>query len=86
MTKAPGNDFDARFIISFEHPGGKIYSWQCCNVRDFLSRPGEWKELRFSCEFPREARAQDEMKIYLWNFGNSPLFMDDLQVRFIAAP
>ncbi|GAB4253017.1 MAG: hypothetical protein Kow0079_08260 [Vicingaceae bacterium] len=44
---------------------------------------GDWELLKYQTSIPPDFRS-DSLTIYLWNFGNSPVYFDDLEVKVLS--
>jgi|GEM_PF-1477595 len=73
---------EAGIIVSFEH-NKEIYSWHSSHANDFVTKPKEWYPVYYSGVIPGEVQQDDLLLIYLWN-KKSPVYIDDLQMRWIT--
>ncbi|MEW6468614.1 MAG: glycosyltransferase family 39 protein [Bacteroidota bacterium] len=75
--------YDAAIVVSFERPDGAIYSWQSLHLKDFWPDPSGWSPVKLTRIFPGETAGGDRMKIYLWNLGDTPVLIDNLDTRIL---
>ena len=85
MLFAGDDNFDGRMVISFEHKDGTLYSWRATDIRDQLHRSNEWTKVIYTRYADAELKKDDKLKVYLWNYGNSPICVDDLNVKVIIS-
>ena len=84
MIFAANNNFDGRLVVSFEHKDGSIYSWQAMDIRDMIKEAGKCSKIVYTRIISDEVKIDDHLKVYLWNFGISPICIDDINVRIIT--
>jgi hypothetical protein len=74
---------DARLEIVFRNRA-RTYAWRNVTVRDFGTQPRAWFPVFFSCFIPPQAQQGDSISVYVRN-GKSPVYVDDLQIQWLAA-
>jgi hypothetical protein len=71
-------------IICGLNENGKQYDWNAFPLESVLVKPGTWME--FSADFyldKKPLKLTDEIVIFAWNQSKTPIYMDDLKVRFL---
>ena len=71
---------EAILVITLENPSGYTYDWSGMNFSYFIKNPGEWKKVYHSKRFHDIRSAEDVIKIYVWNNGAKPVYIDDISV------
>lgn len=69
-----------RFIIEVSDSSGTIY-WEPVDVQASFFHPGEWRQAKLERTIPTGPGRT--LKVYLWNTGLTPLFVDDLGVQLV---
>jgi hypothetical protein len=45
-----------------------------------MKERNEWKEVIILKKLPKQAKPDDDIKIYFWNSGNVPVKIDDVSI------
>jgi hypothetical protein len=80
-------------IVEFHHPGeASAYKWRSMRITNKVGEistiwggsAGSWGGVTFASKVPRDARPDDEVKVYATNANSDlPLFIDDLSVTVL---
>ncbi|MFI5220384.1 MAG: hypothetical protein ACHQNT_12945, partial [Bacteroidia bacterium] len=77
------NHADANLVISFDRDE-KPYSWNASAIQDAVTEKNKWTEIYFSVFVPGEVQVGDVLSVYAYN-NNTPVYIDDLEVRWLKA-
>ena len=76
------NVHDARFVIDIQR-GGESYSWHGFKIAEDWEK-NRWMENEVKLPLPSDLKLTDVIKIYAWNGSATPVFVDDIEIRFIS--
>jgi hypothetical protein len=74
---------DANVVISFEN-NSIPYSYLYMNVQDAIKTTKEWTPVYFTAPVPKDIKKDDLLKCYLWNLGNYPVYIDEMELKIVA--
>ena len=58
------------------------YFWLSSKFKYFIER-GKWGQVFFSFNLPELRSVNDEIKIYVWNPDKNPLYIDNMEIKFL---
>lgn len=73
---------DALLVVSFED--SKPYSYNTVNIEDYIHKTKEWSPVNFTVFVPKGVKKNDQIKCYLWNTGNYPVYIDEMEFKIVA--
>lgn len=79
-TYSEENINDARFVIDLQRDG-ESYSWQGFEITKYWEK-NKWIENEIELPLPDNLNLTDIIKIYAWNGSVTPVFIDDIEIRF----
>jgi len=71
---------DANLVVSLSSPEGEAYSWKGMNFSYFIKKPYEWRKIYHSVRFHNIQSPDDIIKVYVWNNGGKPIYIDDFKI------
>ncbi len=75
-------DYKGGLICSIFRNDSTIF-WTSSNLKDFISEPGKWCEVRGNYELPDDLQQTDRIAIYIWNSGDKcDIYADDFEIQF----
>ena len=74
---------EANLVIVVEENGKALY-WQAVPISNFNNGDDKWKLFEINRNLPRNLSKTAQIKIYVWNTGNKPVFIDDFRVALIG--
>jgi len=69
------------YVLSIENEG-KTLSYFSFAVEDFAKSPNQWYQVKGAAVLPKGLGADDLLKIYFWNKGQSEILIDDFEFSF----
>ena len=79
MAYTPNMKFSAYIVIEFSHNNQILY-YQSDDLKDFINRENKWTPIYYSCIIPKEIQKDDQIKCYIWNICNYPVYIDDMEM------
>ena len=92
----PQKEFDTnrmpQLVVEYRHPNAEPYRWQAVRITNKVGptttlwggTPGVWDDVEFACHVPREARPDDQVRVYVTiNSSQVPLYLDNLRVTLL---
>lgn len=76
---APYNESNSALVVSTESKG-KAYKYLTTNYENFNVKLNTWTEIYLDYLTPEIRHKSDKIKIYFWNMGDKPVFIDNLNV------
>ncbi len=74
-------DAKALLVISIES-GGKPSFYRGINVIDSIQATDRWYPVRCDFSLPGDLSNENEIRIYLWNYGKDEVLVDDFDLKF----
>lgn len=69
--------------IVMELLGGESKAvWRNYHISDSNPPAGEWFNVNFSFNIPEDVKTHKLIKLYVWNPGKEPVFVDDIRIQF----
>jgi hypothetical protein len=59
---------------------GESYEWYGPSIQEYTNKRNEWEEITIVKKLPKNAKPDDDIKIYFWNSGNVPVKIDNVSV------
>jgi len=72
---------DCFFVSTFENKNGS-YQYNAVNITE-LGPPDAWFQICKDITMPALTNPSDIVKIYFWNKGTSPVYIDDMEINEI---
>ncbi len=73
---------DARIVIDIQR-GGESYSWHGFEIAKNWKK-NKWVENEIKVPLPTDLKLTDIIKVYAWNGSATPVFVDDIEIRFLS--
>ena len=83
MIYAEDMNADANLVISFENDSSP-YSYYIMSIQDVVRTPKEWTPIYFTAPVSKDIKKDDLLKCYLWNLGNYPVYIDEMELKIVA--
>lgn len=83
-----------QLIIEYRHPNENPYKWRNIRITNKVGEintiwggsPNVWDEVKFASKVPRDARPEDEVRVYVANGSSGvSVFIDNLTVTMLRA-
>lgn len=73
----------AGIVVSYESKAGKMLDYTFSPIRDLAIKAETWQAISRSIVVKTAEFPEAELKIYLWNPTDAPLFLDNLKIEFV---
>jgi hypothetical protein len=71
-------------VFSFEN-SMEPYEWTGVKILPKLTKANKWQEITVTKSIPEPKAYFDEARVYIWNPGHLPLYIDDLKLELLGA-
>jgi hypothetical protein len=81
-----------QLVVEYRHPNENPYKWRGMRITNKVGEitnlwggtPNVWDEVKFASKVPRDARPEDEVRVYVNNGGSDlPLYIDNVIVTVL---
>lgn len=77
----PEIGISSQLVISIDSAGKNIF-WLGHPLKDSISQPNQWKEIKTSFTLPENLQPDNKINIYVWSNDKRTFYMDDLTISF----
>ncbi len=74
--------FSGGMIMTCEHEG-EFYFWEMSDIRADMHEAKEWKPTYLTCTIPPPESEYFILKVFLFNYGNTDIYIDDFHIKTI---
>ncbi len=71
---------DVELVLSIHENGENIY-YKTYNLKHLLKNKNSWEKVNLTFELPKVNRNDYEFSLFLWNTGNTKLYVDDFEFK-----
>jgi hypothetical protein len=68
-------------VITYDHEGRKSYKYRGYELEKYPNKPGEWNFFTVDWMTPFPYDVNDPLKVYIWNRGDKPIYIDKFKIE-----
>ena len=80
-TRVKGEEYTKGLIVSEIIRNGTSIAWHSSKLESQIEKPGSWNDILYLKSF-LELKADDELKLYIWNLEHQKFLLDSVDVTF----
>jgi hypothetical protein len=68
-------------VITYDHEGRKNYKYRGYELEKYENTPGQWNHFTIDWMTPFPYDINDPLKVYIWNRGDKPIYIDKFKIE-----